>query len=117
MEFEHRAADHGWPEHHGRICWLPGRPPSTPLRRYQPGAAVLGQDRSGWTPAFPGGGNRPESESKLPADPGDVMEWLFRLSLGATQHHTAIYSRSYFSGCLCVVEKYRCRLLGGQPKR
>ena len=116
MELERRAADHAWPEHLGRICWLPGRPPSAPLWRSEPGAAVLGQERSRWTPALPDG-NTPESESKLPADPRHVMEWLFCLSLGATQRHTAIHSRIYFSGSLCVVEKYRCRLLGGQPER
>jgi len=33
----------------------PGRPPSDPLRRSGPGAAVTGQDRSGWTPAVSGG--------------------------------------------------------------
>src|SRR5437899_2989467 len=112
MELERRAADHPWPEHLGRICGLPRRPPSAPIWRSEPGVAVLGQDRSGWTPAVPDG-NTPESESKLPADPGNVMEWLFHLSLGATECHTAILSRIYFSGSLCVVEKYRCRLLGG----
>src|SRR5438093_417826 len=116
MEVERRAADYEWPEYHGRICGLAGRPPSAPLRRTEPGATVLAQDHSGWTPAFPFG-NTPESESKLPADPGNVMEWLFRLSLGATQRHAAIHSWSYFSGRLCVVEKYRCRLLRGQQQR
>src|SRR6266850_8513382 len=102
MEFEYRAPDHGRLEHHGRICRLSRRSPSAPLRRSGPGAALPGQDHSRWTLAV-SGGNGTESESKLPADSGHVMEWLFRLSFGATQRHTAIHSWVYFSGRLCVV--------------
>src|SRR6267378_1783955 len=82
------------------------RPPSAALRRSEPGADVPGQDRSRWTSAVSYDRTNPADQSKLSSDSGHLMEWLFHLSLGASQCLTAIRSWIYFSGRLRVVEKY-----------